>query len=335
MTGASPSLFLGVDGGNTKTVAVVATSDGTVVGAGRAGCADIYNAASERAALDAIRSAVDDALAAAEATTDDLLVGAFSLAGADWPEDIELLEKAVQRFGFGKQTRVVNDAIGALRAGTLDGTGVGVACGTGIAIGARNADGHIWYSGHWPVALGGCELGEQALQAVYAAALGLGPETSLTQAVLAFFEVERIDEVLHRTTARGTDWNVQHQARLAPALLDEAARGDEVGRDIIRCAAARNADAALAAANAVGLRHSPFRLVLNGGVLRHPSGLLGDAIRWRIEAVAPAVETVLDAPEPVVGAVLMAMDLTEAVTEPDITERLIATLPGDELFSTS
>ena len=335
MTRSGPSLLLGVDGGNTKTVAVVATTEGEVVGAGRAGCADIYNAESEAAALDAIRSAVDDALAAARATTDDLLVGAFSLAGADWPEDISLLEEAVRRFGFGAKTRVVNDAVGALRAGTPDGVGVGVACGTGIAIGARNADGHIWYSGHWPVALGGCELGEQVLQAVYAAELGLGPETSLTEGVLSFFEVATIEEVLHSITARGVDWSFRRQARLAPVLLDEAARGDDVAREIITRAAERNADAALAAANAVGLRHEPFRLVLNGGVLRHPSGLLSDAICWRIEAVAPDVTTVSDPPEPVVGAVLMALDLTEGPNAPEVAQRLVATLPGDELFATS
>jgi N-acetylglucosamine kinase-like BadF-type ATPase len=328
-------LLLGVDGGNTKTVAVVATTEGDVVGASRAGCADIYNAESVEAALGAIRSAVDDALAAAEATAGDVCASAFSLAGADWPEDIALLEEAVGGFGLGEKTRVVNDAIGALRAGTPDGVGVGVTCGTGIAIGARNADRHIWYSGHWPVALGGCELGKEVLQAVYAAELDLGPKTSLTEAVLGFFEVDSVEAVLHRVTARGADWSVRRQARLAPVLLDEAARGDDVAREIITRAAARNADAALAAASAVGLRHEPFRLVLNGGVLRHPSGLLSDAICWRIEAVAPDVTTISDPPEPVVGAVLMALDLTDRCNGPEIVARLVATLPGNELFATS
>ena len=35
---------LGVDGGNTKTIALVAALDGTILGAGRGGCGDIYNA---------------------------------------------------------------------------------------------------------------------------------------------------------------------------------------------------------------------------------------------------------------------------------------------------
>ena len=35
---------LGVDGGNTKTIALVASLNGAILGAGRGGCGDIYNA---------------------------------------------------------------------------------------------------------------------------------------------------------------------------------------------------------------------------------------------------------------------------------------------------
>jgi N-acetylglucosamine kinase-like BadF-type ATPase len=210
---------------------------------------------------------------------------------------------------------------------------VGVALGTGIAIGARNADGKIWYSGHWPVAAGGAELGWRALRAVYAAELALAPATRLTEAMLAHFEVESVEEVLHRTTARGTNWSQQKQARLAPVLLDTASRGDDVAREIVLEAAARHADAALVAAEAVGLRQCPFRLVLNGGVLRHPSRLLEEAIRSRMEEMAPAVETVHDPPEPVIGAVLLAMDLTAAKDDAAVVERLVATLPEVDLFN--
>jgi N-acetylglucosamine kinase-like BadF-type ATPase len=327
-------LLLGVDGGNTKTIAVVASPDGTVLGAGRAGGSDIYNAEDEAVAIDAMRSAVDDALSAAGATCEAIVAGGFSLAGADWPEDIELLETAVRRLGFGEQIEVVNDAIGALRAGTPDGIGVGVACGTGIAIGARNAVGKVWYSGHWPVAAGGSELGWEALRAVYAAELGLAPVTSLTQGILEHFEAETVEEVLHKTTARSNTWSAPKQARLAPLLLDHAHAADAVACEIVTAAAGRHAAAALAAADAVGLRDEPFRLVLNGGVLRHPSRLLENLIRSRVEELAPGVETVHDPPEPVIGAVLLALDLVEYEDGAAVVERLVETLPGPELFRT-
>ncbi len=327
-------LLLGVDGGNTKTIAVVATLDGAVLGAGRSGCSDIYNAEDEAVAIDAIRAAVEEALSAAGAPRETIVAGGFSLAGADWPEDFALLEKAVRRLGYGQTIEVVNDAIGALRAGTPDGVGVGVACGTGIAIGARNAEGKIWYSGHWPVASGGSELGWQALRAVFAAEIGMAPATSLTQGILEHFETETVEDVLHQTTARGHTWSAQKQARLAPLLLDHAHAGDAGACEIVTEAACRHAAAALAAAEAVNLRERPFRLVLNGGVLRHPSRLLENLIRARVEDLAPAVETVDDPPEPVIGAVLLALDLTGAKNDPAVVERLVETLPGPELFKT-
>jgi N-acetylglucosamine kinase-like BadF-type ATPase len=330
----TPSLFLGVDGGNTKTVAIVAKADGTIVGAGRAGCADIYNAENEQAALDEIKHAADSALQAAGAAAVDLVAGAFSVAGANWPEDINLLHNAVQRFGLGRKTHIFNDAIGALRAGTPDGIGIGVTCGTGAAIGARNGRGDIWYSGHWMVALGGAELGRQALQAGFEAHLGLAQPTTLTEAMLDFFEVGTVEEILYRVTARGAEWTTQDQAQLAPILLDRAATGDDVAREIVVWAGTRNAEVALVAAGAVGLAEQPFRLVLNGGVLRHPSRLFADAIRSRVKAAMPAVETIYEAPEPVIGAVLLAMDLAEIPPRPETAERLVATLPGEELFET-
>lgn len=333
-TNAQPSLLLGVDGGNTKTVAIVATMDGEVVGAGRAGRSDIYNTPDEAAALDEIRAAVEEALRAAGSPPSKLAIGAFSMAGADWPEDIDLLRRGMARFGFGQKVLVVNDAIGALRAGTPDGVGVGITCGTGIAIGARNRDDKIWYSGNWAVARGGAELGQLVLEAIYEAHLDLGPATSLTDGVLAFFEASSVEEVVHRTTARGTDRHWMEQARLAPILLDEAAHGDAVATAIVQAAGTRNANVAIVAARAVGLADGPLRLVLAGGVLRHPSRLLESAIRTRVEAVLPAVEVISDAPEPVVGAVLLASDLLERPPDAKIVERLVASLPGSWLFAT-
>src|SRR5437764_3190546 len=86
---------LGVDGGNTKTIALVAALDGTILGAGRGGCGDIYNAVitgtpwpdPAAAAIANIEYAVETALQAANVQPSDLVTAVFNMAGADWPED--------------------------------------------------------------------------------------------------------------------------------------------------------------------------------------------------------------------------------------------------------
>ena len=90
-------LLLGADGGNTKTIALVAGRDGTILGAGRAGTSDLYNAVSVGAAIGAIGAAVAAALDAAGASAADVEAACFSLAGADWPEDFELLRRELRR----------------------------------------------------------------------------------------------------------------------------------------------------------------------------------------------------------------------------------------------
>ena len=90
------SLLLGVDGGNTKTVAVVVEADGTVMGSGRGGCGDIHNASSPEPALAEIVRATTAALDSAGATAADLAAAAFSLAGADWPEDFPFLRSELR-----------------------------------------------------------------------------------------------------------------------------------------------------------------------------------------------------------------------------------------------
>ena len=49
--------MLAVDGGNTKTIAVVADASGRTLGAGRGGCSDIYNAATPAEGIEAIAAA--------------------------------------------------------------------------------------------------------------------------------------------------------------------------------------------------------------------------------------------------------------------------------------
>ena len=72
------SYVLGVDGGNTKTIALVASADGRIVGVGRSGCSDIYGAASPEAALGEADAAVAAALSAAGIQREALAAGCLA-----------------------------------------------------------------------------------------------------------------------------------------------------------------------------------------------------------------------------------------------------------------
>src|SRR5688572_13038748 len=100
---------IGVDGGNTKTIALVGTADGTIVGSGRSGCSDIYGAVSAEAALEQLERSIDGALDLAGISREAVDAAYFCLAGADWPEDYSWLHAAVARWGFGGIVSIGND----------------------------------------------------------------------------------------------------------------------------------------------------------------------------------------------------------------------------------
>jgi N-acetylglucosamine kinase-like BadF-type ATPase len=332
----SRSLVVGVDGGASKTVALVADRSGRILGAGRAGNADIYRTAGAKAE---VGRAIADALAAAGVAHGDLGAAALSLVGVDWPEDAEHWRRALGELDLGhlsaNRVAVVNDAIGALTAGAPEGPALVIALGTGCAVGGRGADGRIWHSSFWQRTHGGVEIAEAALDAVYLAELEIGPATAMTAAALRHFGRRDVADLLHAFTAR----DVIRPAGVpgfAPRVLDIAGAGDRVARDLALSHADRIAAYGLAAARQVGITADDrARLVLTGGVLRHRSRLIADRLVERICATLPALHPIEDPPEPVAGAVLLALGLAGTTAGDAMRETLRRTMPPLTFFQTA
>ncbi len=297
------TLLLGVDGGNTKTHALVTDAEGTMLGTGDGGTADIHNSTPE-AALNEIVAACRTALGSAGAGAADLAASGFSLAGADYPEDFDLLRAGLrERLGLAADPVIVNDAVGALRCGTEDSVGVAAVLGTYCAVAGRNAAGDLFHFGFWPDSTGASMLGSEALTAIWRHMLDLGPSTSLVDRALERWGCADVGELLYEFTRIGGH-PPSEPGRFADAVLDEAEAGDAVARGIVESAGRRLGDYARVCAARTGQLGSPFPLVLTGGVMRHPSPLLRAAIHERVPdgvAVYPDVE-------PVVGALLLAAD---------------------------
>jgi N-acetylglucosamine kinase-like BadF-type ATPase len=338
LSGTNP-ILLGVDGGSTKTIALLARVDGTVVGAGRAfGMANIYVATLERV-VGVLEAAVDAAVAAAGGPRQIADVGArvatgpavFSLAGCDWPEDRDELLGALRRRW--PTAEVVNDAIGALRAAVPDGPGVVVVCGTGAASGARGRDGRTWHSGFWQEAQGSDQLGDRALAAIYRAELGVGPPTTLTERVLAALGEPTVEAVLRRRTVRAAG-RLRTAGALAPLLLDAAEEGDPVAAGIVSDHGRALGETALAAAMRVGIQAERFPLALTGGVFRHPGRTLESAIVEVVQTGAPGAAPTRSTLEPAIGALLLAFDQAGVPVDRQIERRIRDTAPGSEFFDT-
>jgi N-acetylglucosamine kinase-like BadF-type ATPase len=317
------SVVLGVDGGNTKTIAVVTDEAGQTLGAGLGPCSDIYNAGPD-AGIEAIAAAVGEALDGAGVRAADLAAATFSQAGADWAEDFALLERRLpERLGLSVPPLVVNDALGALRGGAPDWIGVSIVAGTYNAIGARRGDGRVFHLGFWPDGAGGRTISQDGLHAVYRAALDLGPRTALSEHAFALYGADDAIDLLHEFTRRGglTDAD---KDRFAPVVLEAADAGDEVSQAIIAEKGRILGSQGRACAAQLDLPLDGLRVVLSGRVLAHPTERLAAAAM----AELPGAIAVRHPAPPIAGAVLLSLDQIGAVVDAAVVE---AALPYPEL----
>ena len=139
-------IVVGVDGGTTKTIALVADHQGHVLGAARGGDSN-WDGENVEIPMAVVVETVRKALDEAQVVQADL--GVFCLAGADWPEDhtrrVDFLAKA----NITRQVVVKNDSFGGLRAGTHQPYGVIIAAGTGLNAAVITPDGREWAYGFY------------------------------------------------------------------------------------------------------------------------------------------------------------------------------------------
>ena len=179
-------LVIGIDGGGSTTVALIADAT-EVIGRAEAGPSNMQAVGVTRA-LKAIEDAIAAAFAAAGRPPAKVRVAVLGLAGADRPQEQDLVRTWAERFGLATQVQVVNDAQLLLAAGTPEGWGIALVAGTGSIAFGRTRDGKIGRAGGWGYLLGdegsAYALVINALQEVAHAADGRGQPTILTERLI-------------------------------------------------------------------------------------------------------------------------------------------------------
>lgn len=307
--GRHACVVVAVDGGGTKTHAAVVTTDGTLVGFGRAGSANWESVGLEGTAA-SLHASVGAALKAARADRADVVASVFGLGGVDWPSDVDRLDPVVRELGLGGERLIVNDAFVALRAGTEREYGVIVIAGTGTVCAGRSRTGEVfrtlglgWQYGDFG---GASDISTQALRAVSRAYTGAGTPTSLSEQLCAATGADGVESLLYALT--------RERLRLpavAPLVVAAAEAGDAVARGILIDVGTELGAAAGLVARRLGLDDGPFEVVLAGGVLAAANPFLLDALEGTLLERAPSAVIVPLTGPPVVGAALMGLALVD------------------------
>jgi len=330
------SLVLGVDAGGTKTFALVANESGRILGFGQGGPGN-HQVAGLEPALAEIRQSSDEALCQSGASA-PVDLGFFGLAGADLPVDFALLTPAIEAMDLARQVRIQNDTMVALRAGLKRSWGVAVVSGTGFNAGGIAPDGREIQlpglgalSGDWG---GGADIAQELIRLVCRAWDGRGQPTTLTELVLAALSVPSVDELIsqlyHGQLDQGPGrFDQRRLLNLVPLVFDAADDGDPVAQNLVMQVGNEVGVTASAIIRRLGLETTKVEVVLAGSVFKGKGALLIDTVTSAVHGTAPRATIVLPTFEPVVGAVLLALERLGAEVDEAVYDNLRGTLPEE------
>jgi N-acetylglucosamine kinase-like BadF-type ATPase len=323
--GGVTAAVLAIDGGNSKTDVCLISAAGQLLGYVR-GLGSNHQMVGLDAAFEVLASLVGRAATEAGIDARSIIAqhAAVYLAGADFPQEVELLLELVSRAGWAEKVSLDNDTFALLRAGTSSANRIAVVCGAGInCVGVSATDEVLRFpsvgviSGDWG---GGATLGTEALFLAVRAEDGRGGSTALREAIMEHFGTASVVEVTAALHFGELPRSRLHE--LAPVLLRVAAAGDGPAAAVVERQAEEVFLLARAALDRLKLRDHPTDVVLGGSVLaaRHP--LLMEGVSWRLAAYAPRANLLVVDDPPVVGAALLGLDAIGAL--PD-AERAVRT----------
>lgn len=219
------ALFLGIDGGGTTCRAALSGADGTVLGRGTSGPANIWT--DPDGAVRNIVAAAEECLRQADLGADPGEVSAVvGLAGANVDA---ARQRIAGRLPFGR-VRLETDAAIAIRGALGAANGICLITGTGSVFGRQRA-GAIITIGGWGFRLGdhasGARLGREIIEAAFLAHDGMIAVEPLLRAILA--EAGGPQALLTRMAEAPPSEYAAHARR----VFEAAARGERAATRIL------------------------------------------------------------------------------------------------------
>jgi N-acetylglucosamine kinase-like BadF-type ATPase len=300
-------LLLGVDGGGTKTRAVIADAQHRVLGEGTAGPSNPLRVGIGSAAA-AIREAVDKACAAAGVRRGDIVAAEVGLAGVRRGDLRLRMREALSGLGI-HSIEVVTDADIALFGATEGAPGLVIIAGTGSVCCGLNAQGTHVCAGGWGPLAGdegsGSWIARRALQAMARSSDGRGTETVLGDAACSYFNVATTDDLLIAIYSPGM--TNDRIAGFGKFVIETAQAGDRVAREIVVEAGRELGLAAVAVIRKLRMGRERFQVAHVGGVFAAGDMLL-DPLREEIARVAPKAFLAPPHLPPAIAAARMARE---------------------------
>ena len=305
-------VVLGIDGGGTKTHAVILDERLNVLGEGFGPSCNFDDLGVERATLH-LGQAVERAREAAGLAHGPFDAAFLGMGGVVSAHDRELARgmAAALRLAPPERVGVDHDARPALSGGLSGRPGLVQIAGTGAATFGVNARGERASasgmgpmvsdegSGHW--------VGIESIRAAVRSADGRGPASSLQERVRVALDIADYSELLHRLHVVGLPRS--EVAALAPLAVEAAQAGDAAAVGILAGAAQEIALSIATVARRLGWGGGEAcEVVMVGGLFRGGEAVLAP-LRAALAERQPGARLVWPEQNPAVGAGRLALAL--------------------------
>jgi N-acetylglucosamine kinase-like BadF-type ATPase len=351
--------IMGIDGGGSKTISLVANEQGCLLGYGSGGPVN-SNFCQYPTAVESIRIAAQEALQNAGLQGKQIECLCISA-----PTEPDVISDAMEACGIRSAFRAAEGETPRWAARFWVDTHIGVTvdAGTGSLARGWSKDGRLASAGGWGPTLGdegsGYWISLQAMKAVLQAHDGRILPTHLTQAVLDFYCMTDILDLVfqatqglvkmksHRRMGVAPDSGKEHVnavekstgglnfreithqntlsrdevASFCLAVVQVAQKGDWKAVEILSEAGRELGQLAAAVIVRLRMETEEFAVVPFGGVFRAGNYLL-ETFKEKIHSVAGSASVVIPRFEPVVGALLLAINELGVDIKPGVLKNL-------------